>query len=37
MINTVVLQIAFYEFEKQIHENPDYYFWTHNRFKHRKN
>lgn len=23
--------------EKQIHENPDYYFWTHNRFKHRKN
>ena len=23
--------------EKQIHEKPDYYFWTHNRFKHRKN
>ena len=23
--------------EKQTHENPDYYFWTHNRFKHRKN
>ena len=23
--------------DKQIHEKPDYYFWTHNRFKHRKN
>ena len=22
--------------ENQIHENPDFYFWTHNRFKHRK-
>jgi len=20
--------------EKQIRENPEYYFWTHNRFKH---
>lgn len=23
--------------ENQIHENPSYYFWTHKRFKHRKN
>ena len=23
--------------ENQIHEDPNYYFWTHNRFKHRKN
>ncbi len=22
--------------ENQIHENPDFYFWTHNRFKHKK-
>ena len=22
--------------ENQIHEDPNYYFWTHKRFKHRK-
>ncbi|MGA9639224.1 lysophospholipid acyltransferase family protein [Flavobacterium sp.] len=26
-----------HEVEKQIHEAPEYYFWTHNRWKHRKN
>ncbi|NOQ91738.1 MAG: hypothetical protein GQ552_03370, partial [Flavobacteriaceae bacterium] len=23
--------------EKQIRKNPEYYFWTHKRFKHRNN